>query len=168
MEDLQSTIRLVAVDMDGTFLHHDDTYDRARFARLRTQMDAAGVRFVVASGNQYEQISSFFPYRDELSFVGDNGCRRRHADVERHSSADADVGVLAAVDLAAIGLGRGVGLVDAGYLERAVTAGDVLATTDTRRGRCHADVHTNRGGNGHAAWVLNDFTDAVWPLGRRI
>ena len=65
--------RLVAVDMDGTFLHHDDTYDRARFARLRTQMDAAGVRFVVASGNQYEQISSFFPYRDELSFVGDNG-----------------------------------------------------------------------------------------------
>lgn len=73
MEDLQTTIRLVAVDMDGTFLHHDDTYDRARFARLRTQMDAAGVRFVVASGNQYAQISSFFPYRDELSFVGDNG-----------------------------------------------------------------------------------------------
>lgn len=67
------TIRLVAVDMDGTFLHSDDTYDRDRFARLRGRMDGAGVRFVVASGNQYEQLRSFFDAPDQLGFVADNG-----------------------------------------------------------------------------------------------
>lgn len=66
-------IRLVAVDMDGTFLRHDDTYDRPRFDALLARMDAAGVRFVVASGNQYEQISSFFPRHDTFGFVADNG-----------------------------------------------------------------------------------------------
>lgn len=68
-----STIRVVAVDMDGTFLRPDDTYDSDRFARMRAIWDAEGVRFVVASGNQYAQLASFFPDPDQYSFVGDNG-----------------------------------------------------------------------------------------------
>ena len=52
-------LRLIAVDMDGTFLGAGmpGTYDRARFAPLRRRMRERGVRFVVASGNQ-EQINS--------------------------------------------------------------------------------------------------------------
>lgn len=66
-------IRLVAVDMDGTFLRSDDTYDRDRFARLRGILRDRGVRFVVASGNQYEQLRSFFDDPDEFGFVAENG-----------------------------------------------------------------------------------------------
>lgn len=66
-------IQVIAVDMDGTFLHSDDSYDRQRFAQLRSRMDSAGVRFVVASGNQYEQLRSFFPEPERISFVADNG-----------------------------------------------------------------------------------------------
>lgn len=65
--------QVVAVDMDGTFLHSDDSYDRQRFARLRGRMEAAGVRLVVASGNQYEQLHSFFDDPDQISYVADNG-----------------------------------------------------------------------------------------------
>lgn len=67
-------IRMVAVDMDGTFLRNDKTYDRARFARLHERMRARGVRFVVASGNQYEQLHGFFDdVADDLAYVAENG-----------------------------------------------------------------------------------------------
>ena len=66
-------IRLVAVDMDGTFLRPDDTYDRPRFARFRERLRERGGRFVVASGNQYEQLRSFFDDPDEFGYVSDNG-----------------------------------------------------------------------------------------------
>ncbi len=68
-----SNITVVAVDMDGTFLHSDDTYDRERFARMQRLLDDRGIRFVVASGNQYEQLASFFPEPDRFAFVSDNG-----------------------------------------------------------------------------------------------
>ena len=45
-------LALVAVDMDGTFLRPDNTFDRGRFAAVREAMPREGVRFVVASGNQ--------------------------------------------------------------------------------------------------------------------
>ena len=66
-------IRLVAVDMDGTFLRPDDTYDRPRFARFRERLRERGGRFVVASGNQSEQLRSFFDDPDEFGYVSDNG-----------------------------------------------------------------------------------------------
>ena len=66
-------VRLVAVDMDGTFLRPDMTYDRERFLRLRQRMRAAGIRFVVASGNQYWQLRSFFEPEDEVAYAAENG-----------------------------------------------------------------------------------------------
>ncbi|MDU0348467.1 Cof-type HAD-IIB family hydrolase [Actinomyces sp. MRS3W] len=73
---LPADLRLVAVDMDGTFLRTGSTYDRERFAPLRQRMRAAGVRFVVASGNQEAQLLGFFPQADGLApdgVVSDNG-----------------------------------------------------------------------------------------------
>ena len=69
-----SPIRMVAVDMDGTFCRSDHGFDDARFRRVLARMDAAGARFVVASGNQYFQLRDFFPdYDERLAFVAENG-----------------------------------------------------------------------------------------------
>ncbi|PIJ51708.1 sugar-phosphatase [Erwinia sp. OLTSP20] len=68
------SVRLIAVDMDGTFLRDNKSYDNPRFARQYVQMQTQGIRFVVASGNQYYQLRSFFPdIHAEIAFVAENG-----------------------------------------------------------------------------------------------
>lgn len=67
-------IKLVATDMDGTFLNSQNDYDRERFDRVYSQLSQLGIRFMVASGNQYQQIRSFFPHQDqEMVYASDNG-----------------------------------------------------------------------------------------------
>lgn len=67
-------IKLVAVDIDGTFVRSDYSYDIPRFKHILSRMQNAGCNFVVASGNQYYQLRDLFPgYYDELSFVAENG-----------------------------------------------------------------------------------------------
>ena len=71
---MKNNIKLVAVDIDGTFVRSDYTYDTLRFKRILSSMKNAGCNFVVASGNQYYQLRDLFPgYYDELSFVAENG-----------------------------------------------------------------------------------------------
>lgn len=65
--------KLVAVDMDGTFLDDKMNYDRPRFAALYPQMVNAGMRFVVASGNQYFQLRSFFTDYPDVIYLSENG-----------------------------------------------------------------------------------------------
>lgn len=68
------TVKVVATDMDGTFLNSQNDYDRERFYRLFEKMQSKGVRFVSISGNQYYQIKSFFPgLENQITFVGENG-----------------------------------------------------------------------------------------------
>lgn len=67
-------IKLIAVDMDGTFLSDTGNYDRERFRKQYMKMKDKRIRFVVASGNQYYQLKSFFPeISDELTYVAENG-----------------------------------------------------------------------------------------------
>jgi FMN hydrolase / 5-amino-6-(5-phospho-D-ribitylamino)uracil phosphatase len=67
-------IKLIAVDMDGTFLNNQMKYDNERFLKQYVKMKVQGIRFVVASGNQYYQLKSFFgEIQDELSYVAENG-----------------------------------------------------------------------------------------------
>lgn len=67
-------IKMVAVDIDGTFVRSDYTYDKPRFQHIFSRMEEAGCHFVVASGNQYYQLRDLFPgYEDKLSFVAENG-----------------------------------------------------------------------------------------------
>ncbi len=54
-------IKLIAVDMDGTFLSEAGNYDRERFKKQYIKMKEKDIKFVVASGNQYYQLHSFFP-----------------------------------------------------------------------------------------------------------
>lgn len=68
------TVKMIAVDMDGTFLTSQQDYDREKFKQLYNKMKEQGIRFVVASGNQYYQLKSFFPeIATEISFVAENG-----------------------------------------------------------------------------------------------
>nr|WP_233544146.1 HAD hydrolase family protein [Thomasclavelia ramosa] len=46
--------------MDGTFLTNNNEYDQERFTRQYEFMKEKGIHFVVASGNQYYQLRSFF------------------------------------------------------------------------------------------------------------
>ena len=71
---MKPEIKMVAVDVDGTFVRSDYTYDVPRFQRILSRMNDSGCHFVVASGNQYYQLRDLFPgYSDELSFVAENG-----------------------------------------------------------------------------------------------
>ncbi|WP_314208424.1 Cof-type HAD-IIB family hydrolase [Vagococcus salmoninarum] len=67
-------IKMIAVDMDGTFLKATNEYNRQRFAKIYAEALKQDVKFVVASGNQYFQLKSFFPeIAQDISFVAENG-----------------------------------------------------------------------------------------------
>ncbi|MGO2670017.1 MAG: Cof-type HAD-IIB family hydrolase [Lacticaseibacillus paracasei] len=72
--------KLIATDMDGTFLRDDMTYDRDFFAKLHEKMQAQGIQWVVASGNQYFQLTSFFEAFPDTIYVAENGAYIRDAN----------------------------------------------------------------------------------------
>lgn len=66
--------KLIAADIDGTFLRPDRTYDRPRFERILKRMHAKGAKFVVASGNQIALLENLFPgFEGQISYVAENG-----------------------------------------------------------------------------------------------
>jgi len=66
-------IKLIATDMDGSFLRNDMTYDEATFKTLHAAMQRYGIQWVVASGNQYYQLKSFFKAYPDTIYVAENG-----------------------------------------------------------------------------------------------
>ena len=88
------TVKVIVTDMDGTFLDDAKQYDRQRFLAQFAQLKARGIEFVVASGNQYYQLISFFPeIKDQISFVAENGAlvfehgqQLFHGELTRHES----------------------------------------------------------------------------------
>lgn len=65
---------MVVVDMDGTFLRDDRTYDHALFQRLFERMQRRKIRFVAASGSQFQRLQNeFSPYQDQMDFISQNG-----------------------------------------------------------------------------------------------
>ncbi len=76
-------VKLIAVDMDGTFLNDRKQYDKQRFLEQYAALKAQGIKFVVASGNQYYQLVSFFPeIRHEIAFVAENGALIYDNDIQ--------------------------------------------------------------------------------------
>ena len=88
------TVKVIVTDMDGTFLNDAKQYDRSRFLAQFAQLKRQGIEFVVASGNQYYQLISFFPeIREQISFVAENGAlvyehgqQLFHGELTRHES----------------------------------------------------------------------------------
>ncbi|GBG95328.1 haloacid dehalogenase [Ligilactobacillus salitolerans] len=65
--------QLFATDMDGTFLNDQMDYDRTKFAQLYQKMSQKNIPFVVASGNQYYQLRSFFAEYPDIIYIAENG-----------------------------------------------------------------------------------------------
>lgn len=55
------SVKVIVTDMDGTFLNDAKTYNQPRFMAQYQELKKRGIEFVVASGNQYYQLISFFP-----------------------------------------------------------------------------------------------------------
>ncbi|HIY94004.1 Cof-type HAD-IIB family hydrolase [Companilactobacillus sp. HBUAS56275] len=67
-------IKLVAFDMDGTFLNDNNTYNHQRFSKIFQQLRAKNVRVVAASGSQYQRLQDqFSEFKEEMDFVSQNG-----------------------------------------------------------------------------------------------
>ena len=67
-------IKVIATDMDGTFLRDDKTFDEERFKRILSVLEKEAIEFVIASGNQYRQLRLNFPaYDGQFAYVAENG-----------------------------------------------------------------------------------------------
>ncbi len=66
-------ITAIATDMDGTFLDEKSTYDKKYFSILQQKMNAKGIRFIVASGNQYFKLKEYFSDTKDIIFISENG-----------------------------------------------------------------------------------------------
>lgn len=67
-------IKLVAFDMDGTFLNDKNTYNHQRFGEILEKLRSQGIRVVAASGSQYQRLQDQFDeFKSEMDFVSQNG-----------------------------------------------------------------------------------------------
>ena len=68
------TIKLVATDMDGTFLDGNGRFDMDRLKSLLTSYKEKGIYFAVASGRGFLSLEKLFAdVRDDIIFIAENG-----------------------------------------------------------------------------------------------
>ncbi|MCD7892085.1 MAG: Cof-type HAD-IIB family hydrolase [Erysipelotrichaceae bacterium] len=66
-------IKLIATDMDGTFLNSDKQFDK-EFIDIFYEMKKQNIKFAIASGNQYYRLyQKFIPLSEQMYFVAENG-----------------------------------------------------------------------------------------------
>ncbi|MDW8681621.1 Cof-type HAD-IIB family hydrolase [Streptococcus suis] len=67
-------IKLIATDMDGTFLDGKGSFDRKRFSSVLEKLAEKQIPFVIASGNGMGRLLQLCQgFEDRLIFVADNG-----------------------------------------------------------------------------------------------
>ena len=67
-------IKLVATDMDGTFLDGEGRFDMERLKKLLVSYKEKGIYFAVASGRGILSLKKLFAdVRDEVIFIAENG-----------------------------------------------------------------------------------------------
>lgn len=73
------TIKLIATDMDGTFLDGDGRYNHDRLDAVLTQLAHHNITFVAASGRQLLALEAMFAdFTDRMIFVAENGGIVKH------------------------------------------------------------------------------------------
>lgn len=66
-------IKLIATDMDGTFLDSKKQFDK-EFIDIFYQLKEKGIKFAIASGNQYYRLyQKFLPLSEQMYFIAENG-----------------------------------------------------------------------------------------------
>lgn len=68
-------IKLIATDMDGTWLNSKKQYDVVKFKQIMRLVTEQNIAFVIASGNQYENLLTRLPkeFWPRMYFVAENG-----------------------------------------------------------------------------------------------
>ena len=67
-------IKLVATDMDGTFLNGQISYDVERLKVVLDRFEEKGIIFAAASGRGYLSLEKLFaPVKDRIMFIAENG-----------------------------------------------------------------------------------------------
>lgn len=68
------TIKLIATDIDGTFLDDQHDYAIDRFNELLRTMEQQHIHFAIASGNQYGHLLDIFADKSPIkTFMAENG-----------------------------------------------------------------------------------------------
>ncbi|MBD5806430.1 HAD-IIB family hydrolase [Limosilactobacillus walteri] len=68
------SIKLIATDMDGTFLRDDHTYNHPLFDKVFRQLERHNVYFVAASGSSFPRLQrEFKDYVNKMIFISQNG-----------------------------------------------------------------------------------------------
>lgn len=66
--------KIIATDMDGTFLDKERTFDHDRLDNLLTQFMSQDYLFVAASGRSLVTLEALFKgYEDRMAFIAENG-----------------------------------------------------------------------------------------------
>jgi hypothetical protein len=66
-------IKLIATDMDGTFLNSQKQFDK-EFIDIFYKLKEKDIKFVIASGNQYYRLyQKFLPLSEYMYFIAENG-----------------------------------------------------------------------------------------------
>ena len=66
--------KVVAVDMDGTFMHDNQTFNHKHFDRVLTELRKNKVHFIAASGRPYSRLKrDFAGFTDRIDMIADNG-----------------------------------------------------------------------------------------------
>ncbi|MEQ4532361.1 MAG: Cof-type HAD-IIB family hydrolase [Mixta sp.] len=149
-------VKLIAVDMDGTFLDDQKNYNRARFKQQYAQLKKRGIRFVVASGNQYYQLRSFFPeIADEIAFVAENGAYIVEAGEDRFVGEFTRPDVMKIIDTLTRGNYPGLNFVLCGYHSAWYFSDAPASYVEKMRRYCHRLQEVNQ---------LDDIDDRLFKF----
>ena len=67
-------IKLVATDMDGTFLDENHQFDQALFLKVLNKFQEKGIYFAAASGRALLSLKTIFKeVQDQIIFIAENG-----------------------------------------------------------------------------------------------
>lgn len=67
-------MKILAADMDGTFLDHNGTYDKSRLSQLLDDCEAKGYIFTIASGRALLALEELFKgFVDRMAIIAENG-----------------------------------------------------------------------------------------------
>lgn len=73
-------IKMIATDMNKTFLDSNNSFDKLKFYSLMKKMKEKNIKFVVASGGGYSKLSQLFDDYQNIDFVIQNGALIYHGD----------------------------------------------------------------------------------------
>lgn len=69
-----NSIKLIATDIDGTLFDDDHKYDVQRLNNYLKELHQKGVKFTVASGNNYDHLERIFKESPDIDiFIAENG-----------------------------------------------------------------------------------------------